>query len=127
MSRVLLDASAILAVLRGEPGRESVIGHSPDWAISAVNAAEVVSKLVDGGMPDHEVQTTFDDIALEIIPFDAEAALLSGLMRAATRHKGLSLGDRACLAQGRISGEPVLTTDRAWKTLDLGVEIRVVR
>lgn len=127
MSRVLLDASAILAVLRGEPGRELVVVHSPDWAISAVNAAEVASKLVDGGMPDHEVRTTFDDLALAIIPFDAEAALLSGLMRAATRHKGLSLGDRACLALARISGEPVLTTDRAWSGLDLGVEIKVIR
>ena len=127
MSRVLLDASAILAVLCGEPGRESVARHSPDWAISAVNAAEVAAKLVDGGMPDHEVRTTFDDLALEIIPFGAEAALVSGLMRAATRRKGLSLGDRACLAQGRISGEPVLTTDKAWNGLDLGVEIRVVR
>ncbi|MEN8196879.1 MAG: type II toxin-antitoxin system VapC family toxin [Pseudomonadota bacterium] len=127
MSRVLFDASAILAVLRGEPGRETVAGHASAWAISAVNAAEVAAKLVDGGMPDHEVRTTFDNLALEIIPFDAETALVSGLMRAATRHKGLSLGDRACLAQGRISGEPVLTTDKAWDSLDLGVEIRVVR
>lgn len=127
MSRVLLDASAILAVLRHEPGREKVAAHSPEWAISAVNAAEVTAKLVDGGMPDHEVRTTFDDLALEIIPFDAEAALLSGLMRAATRHKGLSLGDRACLALARISGEPVLTADKAWSGLDLGVEIRMVR
>lgn len=123
----LLDSSAVLAVINDEPGGEIVTEAMPGAAISAVNYAEVVSKLTDYGLTENEVREAADSLSLQVIPFDAEAALVSGLMRAATRHKGLSLGDRACLALARISGEPVLTTDKAWGSLDLGVEIRVVR
>ena len=123
----LLDASAVLAVINTEPGGEIVTEALPGAAISAVNYAEVISKLTDYGLTESEVREAANLLGLRVIPFDAEAALVSGLMRAATKHKGLSLGDRACLAQGRISGEPVLTADRAWNGLDLGVEIRVVR
>ena len=123
----LLDASAVLAVINMEPGGEIVTEALPGAAISAVNYAEVISKLTDYGLTENEVREAADSLGIRVIPFDVEAALVSGLMRTATRHKGLSLGDRACLALGRISGEPVLTTDRAWNGLDLGVEIRVVR
>ena len=123
----LLDASAVLAVINEEPGGDIVNDALSGSAISAVNHAEVISKLTDYGLTENEVREATDSLGIRVIPFDEEAALLSGLMRAATRPKGLSLGDRACLAQGRISGEPVLTTDRAWGGLDLGVEIRVVR
>lgn len=123
----LLDASAVLAVINDEPGGEIVTEALSGAAISAVNHAEVISKLTDYGLTENEVREATDSLGIRVIPFDEEAALVSGLMRAATRHKGLSLGDRACLALGRISGEPVLTTDRAWNGLDIGVEIRVVR
>ncbi len=123
----LLDASAVLAVINEEPGGEIVTEALSGAAISAVNYAEVISKLTDYGLTGDEVREAADSLDIPVIPFDAEAALVSGLMRAATRHKGLSLGDRACLAQGRISGEPVLTADRAWNGLDLGVEIRLIR
>ena len=123
----LLDASAVLAVINDEPGGELVTEALPGAAISAVNYAEVVSKLTDFGLTEDEAREAADSLGIPVIPFDSEAALISGLMRAVTRLKGLSLGDRACLAQGRISGEPVLTTDKAWNGLDLGVEIRVVR
>ena len=123
----LLDASAVLAVINEEPGGEIVTDALSGAAISAVNYAEVISKLIDYDLTENEVQEAADSLGIRVIPFDSEAALVSGLMRATTRHKGLSLGDRACLAQGRISGEPVLTTDGAWNGLDLGVEIRVVR
>lgn len=123
----LLDASAVLVVINDEPGGEIVTEALSGAAISAVNHAEVISKLTDYGLTENEVREATDSLGIRVIPFDEEAALVSGLMRAATRHKGLSLGDRACLALGRISGEPVLTTDRAWNGLDIGVEIRVVR
>ena len=127
MSRVILDASAVLALLREEPGSAEVKRFAPRWAISAVNAAEVATRMADEDMPLSEIRATFEDLNLEIIPFDAESAFISASLRPATRHKGLSLGDRACLALGSLSELPVLTADRVWSDLDVGVEIRLIR
>jgi ribonuclease VapC len=43
------------------------------------------------------------------------------------RHYGLSLGDRACLALAMELKLPVVTADRAWIDLDLGIDICVIR
>ena len=48
-------------------------------------------------------------------------------LRSVTRHAGLSLGDRACLALGDRLGCPVVTADRVWASLDVGVAIVVIR
>jgi PIN domain nuclease of toxin-antitoxin system len=78
-------------------------------------------------MPAEAVRTILEDLDLDVHPFDAEAAYATGALRAATRHLGLSLGDRACLALGRQLGRPVLTTDGAWGSLDLGVTVKPIR
>jgi PIN domain nuclease of toxin-antitoxin system len=127
VSEVVVDASALLALLNEEPGGSAVAEALPRSAISAVNLAEVVAKLVDAGMPGQEVRAILEDLELDVQPFDAELAYLSGALRTATRKLGLSLGDRACLALGLRLGVPVLTTDHAWQALDLGVTVRAVR
>ncbi|MBA3425206.1 MAG: PIN domain-containing protein, partial [Rubrobacter sp.] len=48
MSEVVLDASALLALLNREPGHEEVARIVPDAAISAVNLSEVAAKLAEG-------------------------------------------------------------------------------
>jgi ribonuclease VapC len=127
VSEVVLDASALLALLNEEPGSEAVAQAFPRAAVSAVNLSEVVAKLVEAGMPIEEVRRILEDLDLDVRPFDAEMAYSSGALRAATRTLGLSLGDRACLALGQFLGRPVLTTDRAWESLDLGVTVRPIR
>lgn len=127
MSEAVVDASALLALLNEEPGGSAVAEVLPRSAISAVNLAEVVAKLVDAGMPGQEARAILEDLKLDVQPFDAELAYLSGALRTATKKLGLSLGDRACLALGLRLGVPVLTTDHAWKALDLGVTVRAVR
>lgn len=127
MSRCVLDASALLALLASEPGAEQVAPHLPGAVIGAVNLAEVAAKLADGGLPSEAVSDALTSLALDVRPFDASLALASGLLRPKTRALGLSLGDRACLALAAHLSLPVLTADRAWKRLKLGIEVRSIR
>ncbi len=127
MSRFVLDASAVLALIFGERGADAVAIHVPECAISAVNLAEVVAKLADEESSDEAVRLTINDLDLDVIEFDEELAMDSGLLRQRTRQMGLSLGDRACLALAKRDGLPALTADRAWARLDVGVEVQVIR
>ena len=124
---VVLDASAVLALLNGEPGTAMVIEALPGATINAVNVSEVVARLAEGGMPGPPIQEAIDGLRLDIVPFDAELALAAGLLRPLTRSAGLSLGDRACLALGMRLQLPVLTADRTWSGLDLDVGVKVIR
>jgi len=126
----VLDASAVLAVIFGEAGADRVAGHLPGARISAVNAAEAMTKLVDLGMPDETVDAIFDGLQLTILPFETAHARESARLRRVTRAAGLSLGDRACLAVARHLDAPAFTTDRAWSRLDgaeVGVTIELLR
>ncbi|MFY9825788.1 MAG: type II toxin-antitoxin system VapC family toxin [Thermoanaerobaculia bacterium] len=123
----VLDASALLALLGSEPGTEIVAESIPGAAISTVNLSEVVSKLTERGVPEQAVRAALREIELEIHPFSEDHAYRTGFLRLATRSLGLSLGDRACLALGQRLTASVLTTERNWRELDLGIEIRVIR
>jgi len=124
---VVLDSSAVLALLWEEPGSEVVAVAMPGASISAVNFSEVVAKLTDRGLVGPEVQGLLADLALNVVAFDEAQALEAGGLRGAARGHGLSIGDRACLALGRMRRLPVFTADRTWLNLDAGVEIRLVR
>ena len=127
MSRVILDASAVLALLGNEPGAELVQRMLPDSVILSVNLAEVVTRLALIGMPDYEIAEALNLLGLEVLPFDSELAFSSGFMAPETKPQGLSLGDRACLALGLQTGLTVLTADRKWGKLDLPVDIQLIR
>ncbi len=128
MSSYILDASALLVLLKGEPGSERVIEAIRDKAvISAVNFSEVVGKLCDGGMPEEDIHESLDPLELDIVEFDTELAYQAGLLRPLTKNVGLSLGDRACLALAQHLNLPVLTTDRVWKDLLPDVTVQLIR
>jgi ribonuclease VapC len=96
--------------------------------ISAVNAAEVISKLVERGMPAGMARSTLTDTGIEIVPFDLDQAEIAGDLRGKTRAHGLSLGDRACLALARRINGRAVTADRAWAAVEeLDVEIVLFR
>ena len=126
---ILLDASAILALVFKEPGVDLVVEALRSGAsMSSVNAAEVAARLHEEGWEESEVALVFDELGVRVLPFAVDVALLSGRYRVATRSLGLGLGDRACLATARIQGCPLLTADHAWAELDLeGVEVRCFR
>jgi ribonuclease VapC len=127
VSRIVLDASALLAMMYQEPGGEAVVEHLPGSLLSTVNLSEVVTKSVDSGMTLEEANMALSGFPFEIMPFDAEHAYLAASLRPATRPIGLSLGDRACLALGLKMGVPVLTAERKWETCDVGVKILRIR
>ena len=128
MSRVVLDASAVLALLNNEPGADKLTLELLSNATSStVNLAEVQTKLVsEGGHPDEAWEDTLSSIR-EAAPFTDEHARLAGSLVAQTRALGLSLGDRACLALGLALKAPVYTADKSWKNLKLGLRIHVIR
>ena len=126
--KVLLDASALLAAVNEEPGGERVAECLDDAAISAVNLAEVATKLREFGWRLMEVADFVADLQLEVLPFDLKDALQTAELRGPTRKLGLSLGDRACLAAARRTGYRVLTADGAWSRAKIrGVRIEIVR
>jgi PIN domain nuclease of toxin-antitoxin system len=128
VSRVVLDASAILAVIHQERGSEKL---SPEMlgsaAVSTVNLSEVVGKLVISGWSAADAWEDATSLVQEIVPFSSEHARVAGKLITQTRHLGLSLADRACLALGLDLKAPVYTADRSWKSLKLGVRIHVIR
>lgn len=124
---VVLDASAVLALLHREPGAEVVKQVLSTAVISSVNWSEVVQKSIQRDLPVGPLRADLVEVGLEIVPFLVEEAETAAGMYQATRSSGLSLGDRACLALARRLGSPALTADRRWADIRLGVEVRLIR
>lgn len=128
MSRAVLDASALLALLNQERGAEKLTPEVLSGAAtSTVNLAEVHSKLVARGLPPDDAWEATMTPVRDAVPFTSEHARLAGDLVAKTRALGLSLGDRACLALGLALKQPVYTADKSWKKLKVGVRIHVIR
>jgi len=124
---MVLDASAILALLAEEPGADEVESLLDGSAMSTVNLAEVLQKSMQHGVDTEGLEYDLQGLGVEVFPFDvAQARATAELWERAPRG-GLSLGDRACLALAGGLGAVAVTTDRRWSSLDLDVEIRVVR
>jgi PIN domain nuclease of toxin-antitoxin system len=124
---VVLDTSAVLAVIRRELGRDRVVEILPRAIVSTVNYAEVIGNLVIRGMPANIAQAEFAGLRIRTVPFDDEQAVETGGLRRFTHHLNLSLGDRACLALARTRQAAVLTSDRRWAEFDFGVPVRQIR
>lgn len=128
MDRVVLDASAVLARLLDETG---TINFTDDFlarsAISAVNLSEVQAVLVRKGWKPEEAWEDATGSVHYVEPFTTMQAKLAGSLITLTRNLGLSLGDRACLALGLILKAPIYTADHAWKNLQIGCQIHVIR
>lgn len=130
---LVLDASALLAYLREEPGADVVAeAIAGGVVISTVNLAEVFSRSADRGADPAKLaakltQSGLLDGAITVEPFTAADAIDVAHLRPLTRDAGLSLGDRACLALARRLGAPVLTADTAWQGAAHGAELRPIR
>lgn len=130
---LVLDASALLAYLQGEPGSDVVQAALTAGAVmNIVNYAEVLSRLGDAGEEpaaahQHLQEQGLIGGLLEIVPLTEDDAVAIARLRAATRVQGLSLGDRACLATGLRLGRAVLTADRSWAAIDAGILVRLIR
>lgn len=126
---VVLDASAVLALMDAEPGEDAVAAVLPGALLSAVNLAEVVSKLAERGMPAARAHADALALGIEVVALDGDLALDAGALRPLTRAACLSLGDRCCLALARSRHAAVLTTETRWEPMAsvVGVPIRNIR
>jgi ribonuclease VapC len=124
---ILLDASALLALVLEEPGAERVAEVLDRAAIGAVNLAEVIEVAARRGLPAARAAAWAEELALPVIAFAAPMARGAAELLAAHRARGLSLGDAACLATAAALGLPAMTADRLWAELGTGVEVRTIR
>ena len=129
MSEFVLDASAVLAVLFGEPGAQQVYAAMNNSHISAVNLSEVYATMIEGGMTFEEAEELVDPLPFRMRTFRDGHAKQTAQLRPLTRHLGLSLGDRACLTCALFNSLPVLTSDRRMAEANglLGLDIRMIR
>jgi ribonuclease VapC len=123
----ILDASLILANFNGERGGERLADFVGDAAISVVTYIEVVTKLVDGGVPFDAADRSLSTLALPLIDVDASLARRAAELRSATRAGGLSLADRLCLATAESLGATAVTADQAWRKISIGIPTEFVR
>ena len=129
MSEVILDASALLALLNDEPGATKVAEVLGEARMSSVNLAEVVSHFIHAGMPAAEVDAMLHPLPVEIVAADQGLAHIAGRLRAVTASAGLSLGDRFCMALAKRDGLPAMTADKQWRTVAeaVGTKIQLIR
>jgi len=127
VSRAVLDASAMLAMLFNEKGAAFVRDRSFGGLISAVNYSEVLLKLIDRTLGLEEAEHVIRKLTLEIVPFDRETAAIAASFRSKTRDLGMSFADRAALALAAVTGLPVPTGDQKWKKASVGVTIELIR
>ena len=127
----ILDASAVLAFLQGEPGDDIVrlALQSDSCVVTAANQAEIIAKIVDRGVDAVVLKTVIDQMGYPVIDVTAQDGECAGWMRKQTRVIGLSLGDRLCLAVAKRLKAVVLTADRPWLAMaqPLGLDIRCIR
>jgi PIN domain nuclease of toxin-antitoxin system len=118
MKPVIADSSAIIAYLKFEPGTNRVSKHLSRIRLSTVNLAETVAVLCRQGITRDWIETRLLRVFSDHLPFDSEQAYLCGALEPITRPKGLSLGDRACLAAGIFLSCPVLTAESRWTEIN---------
>lgn len=124
---VVLDASALLAVLLDEKGAEVVIPIMRGSAMSAVNASESFQRAADKGHPAQRVLALLQSLEIEVVPFNLDHAIATADLRPATKSAGASLGDRACLALATERRATVYTGDRRLAGVDTGLDLRLIR
>ena len=127
MTGVVLDASAVLAVINAEPGAEHVVELLDGALLCAVNHAEVMTKLAEKGISRDLARSTVLKIGIQVVEFGIDLADRTGELRPQTRHLGLSLADRACLALAEREGVAAVTGDRKWSKLGLEIDVRLFR
>ncbi len=128
MARVVFDASAVIALLRNEPGADLVGSHAGEALMSAANLQEVVKALLVRGIPLAVAKDLVASLHIDVRPHEIEDAYAAAALHTATSVYGSGLGDRTCMALGIREGLPVVTTDRDWGRLAIpGLTVTLAR
>jgi ribonuclease VapC len=127
VNRVVLDTSALLALLFKEAGADVTLARGANGIVSAVSYSETMAKSLDKGIPLETVERVLRGLELTVVPFDATHGVTAATFRPVTRRLDVSFADRACLATAALAQLPVLTGDRDWHKCDLGITIILIR
>ena len=128
MTSAVLDASAVLALVRDEPGGDKVAEHVGRGAISAVNLQEVVKELLASGLDQSIIRELLGELRLDVRAHDTDAAYATAALHEHTQEFGRGLGDRSCMALALSLGVPALTADREWRKVKVeGLQIQRLR
>ena len=128
MASIVFDASAILALLRDEPGADVVAQYIGDGLISAVNFQEVIKGLLRREVPNDAALAMLDALHLDVRPHGRDDAVAAANLYSATKAFGSGLGDRTCMALAIAEGLPVLTADREWARIEIpGLKLMLAR
>lgn len=126
-SKYVLDASALLALINEEKGHQSIYNYLPFSCMSTVNLSEVAAVLNKIDIPQKEIIALLNPLIPNIVAFDESQAYKTAELRSLTKKYGLSLGDRACISLGKLYNLTIITSDKAWSNLDLGLNIVLIR
>ena len=128
MASIVFDASAILALLRDEPGADVVAQYIGDGLISAVNFQEVIKGLLRREVPIDAALAMLDALHLDVRPHGRDDAVAAANLYPATKAFGSGLGDRTCMALAIAEGLPVLTADQEWARIEIpGLKLMLAR
>lgn len=127
MAKAVLDASAVLAFLRQEPGQALVRQLMPRSLVCAVNLTEIIGKLIERGADAPTALRIASSLPFRVISFGEDLAADAGVLWGRTRPLGLSLGDRACLALAEREKLPAVTSDRRWAEAEVRVTVKLIR
>ena len=119
MARAVFDASAVIALLRDEPGAQVAAAHAGEAMISAVNVQEGVKALLLRGAPVEIVRQMLESLRLDVRAHETEDACRAAALHEATARFGACLGDRTCMALAIREGWPAITPDRDWARLNI--------
>ncbi|WP_394646796.1 type II toxin-antitoxin system VapC family toxin [uncultured Sphingomonas sp.] len=123
----VVDSSVVLAYLLEEPGGDVLTRGEASFLLSTVNLTEVLTKIIEHDLDPETVLRILRPLPIDYVEHGRDDAMLAARLRPISRHLGLSLGDRICLALGQRLGVPVLTSDRKWSELDIAIDIRLIR
>lgn len=125
---IVFDSSALIMLFAKELGYEKIKQNIKHATMSSVNVAEVYKYCIEVqklGLDD--CQNLIKLCGIKIIDFCDQQALISASIINHTKQYGLSLGDRACIALATLKNYPILTCDKIWQKVDLGIPIIMAR
>jgi ribonuclease VapC len=122
-----IDASALIAFLRSEPGADVVAQHLRGACMSAVNLSEVLEKSLKRERTIERVLALLHNWQVDVVSFDIEQATIAAQLKAKIGNADVSFADRACLALAMSRAIPAVTADRVWRSLSLDAKVILIR
>ena len=124
---IVLDASALLALLLKEHGHERVAERLSGSLISAVNYSEVLARVARLRIAPDALHPRLTELGMSVVSFDEQQAVVAAQIREIARAAGLGLADCCCVALALTKQLPVMTADRIWKTLGFELDVVLIR